>query len=310
MELKTFPYYPTSRVWRRKEFEKFIRYQGYLWKGIDIKQTMHGLALSWSYMPHAFDVKCGKMNTPLHTFLNDKEKIKKKMELFGSVESSSGLRKALKIISGTQGVSNFRPTAADAIYKRFLPNGGLTWDMSGGYGGRLLGAIKSQIHYIATEPAKETFDGLNQIVNDWGNQSNLFKVRQRLEIIQSGSEDYVPEKESLELCFTSPPYFDTEKYSDENTQSYIKFPSKAEWLEGFLRKTIQNCYYGLKPRHYLIINIANVSSFSNLEEECKRIVEEEGFWYVNNFNLTLSKMPGKNVKAGKKYEPIFVFRKE
>ena len=37
MELKTFPYYPTSRAWRRKEFEKFIRYQGYLWKGIDIK---------------------------------------------------------------------------------------------------------------------------------------------------------------------------------------------------------------------------------------------------------------------------------
>ena len=48
MELKTFPYYPTSRAWRRKEFEKFIRYQGYLWEGIDIKQTMHGLALSLS----------------------------------------------------------------------------------------------------------------------------------------------------------------------------------------------------------------------------------------------------------------------
>ena len=232
------------------------------------------------------------------------------MDLLGHNKTPSGLRKVLKVMTGSQAVSNFRPTAADAIYKRFLPNGGLTWDMSGGYGGRLLGAIKSQIHYIATEPAKETFDGLNQIVNDWGYQSNLFKASQRLEIIQSGSEDYVPEKESLDLCFTSPPYFDTEKYSDEDTQSYIKFPSKVEWLEGFLRKTIQNCFYGLKPKHYLIINIANVSSFSNLEEECKRIVEEEGFWYVNNFNLTLSKMPGKNVKAGKKYEPIFVFRKE
>ena len=72
MELKTFPYYPTSRVWRRKEFEKFIRYQGYLWKGIDIKQTMHGLALSWSYMPHAFSVQCKGMKTPLQTFEGDK----------------------------------------------------------------------------------------------------------------------------------------------------------------------------------------------------------------------------------------------
>ena len=205
MELKIFPYYPTSRAWRRKEFEKFIRYQGYLWKGIDIKQTMHGLALSWSYMPHAFSVQCKGMKTPLQTFEGDKEKILEKMDLLGHNKTPSGLRKVLKVMTGSQGVSNFRPTAADAIYKRFLPNGGVTWDMSGGYGGRLLGAIKSQIHYIATEPAKETFDGLNQIVNDWGNQSNLFKVRQRLEIIQSGSVDYVPEKESLDLCFTSPP---------------------------------------------------------------------------------------------------------
>ena len=66
--------------------------------------------------------------------------------------------------------------------------------MSGGYGGRLLGAIKTHINYIATEPAKETFDGLNQIAKDWGNQSNLFGIEQRLEIIQSGSEDYVPKE--------------------------------------------------------------------------------------------------------------------
>ncbi|SVC33922.1 uncharacterized protein METZ01_LOCUS286776, partial [marine metagenome] len=117
---------------------------------------MHGLALLWSYMPHAFDVQCGKMNTPLYTFLNDKEKIKKKMEMFGSVDSQSGLRKILKVMTGTQGVSNFRPTAAQAIYEKFLPDGGTTWDMSGGYGGRLLGAIKTHINYIATEPAKET----------------------------------------------------------------------------------------------------------------------------------------------------------
>ena len=63
---------------------------------------MHGLALLWSYMPHAFDVQCGNMNTPLQTFHNDKEKIKKKMEQLGHVDSPSGLRKALKVMSGSQ----------------------------------------------------------------------------------------------------------------------------------------------------------------------------------------------------------------
>ena len=311
LETNEFPYYPTDDVWRREEFSKFIQYQGNLLDNKIIKQTMHGLALSWSYMPHAFDVKCGNMNTPLQTFLNDKEKIKKKMEQLGHVDSPSGLRKALKVMSGSQGVSNFRPTAAQAIYEKFLPNGGTTWDMSGGYGGRLLGAIKTQINYIATEPAKETFDGLTQIAKDWGQQSNLFGIEQRLEIIQSGSEDYVPKEDSLDLCFTSPPYFDTEKYSNEDTQSYKKFPKKVDWLEGFLRKTIQNCHYGLKKNRYLIINIANVSSFDTLEDETGNIVLSEGFEYLDTFRLTLSKMPGKNLQADKfKYEPVFLFRKK
>ena len=262
-------------------------------------------------MPHAFDVKCGNMNTPLQTFFNDKGRIETKMKQLGHVDSPSGLRKVLKVMSGSQGVSNFRPTAAQAIYEKFLPDGGTTWDMSGGYGGRLLGAIKTHINYIATEPAKDTFNGLTQIAKDWGNQSNLFGTTQRLEIVQSGSEDYVPEKESLDLCFTSPPYFDTEKYSDEDTQSYKKFPNKVDWLEGFLRKTIQNCLYGLKPRRYLVINIANVSSFDNLEGECANIVMSEGFEYMETFQLTLSKMPGKNIKSDSfKYEPVFLFRKK
>ena len=311
LETNEFPYYPTDDVWRREEFSKFIQYQGNLWDDKVIKQTMHGLALSWSYMPHAFDVQCGNMNTPLQTFLNDKEKIKKKMEQLGHVDSPSGLRKALKVMTGSQGVSNFRPTAAQAIYEKFLPNGGTTWDMSGGYGGRLLGAIKTQINYIATEPAKETFDGLTQIAKDWGQQSNLFGIEQRLEIIQSGSEDYVPKEDSLDLCFTSPPYFDTEKYSNEDTQSYKKFPKKVDWLEGFLRKTIQNCHRGLKKNRYLIINIANVSSFDTLEDETGNIVLSEGFEYLDTFRLTLSKMPGKNLQADKfKYEPVFLFRKK
>ena len=233
------------------------------------------------------------------------------MEQLGHVDSPSGLRKVLKVISGSQGVSNFRPTAAQAIYERFMPDGGTTWDMSGGYGGRLLGAIKTHINYITTEPAKETFDGLNQIAKDWGNQSNLFGTKQRLEIIQSGSEDYIPKKRSLDLCFTSPPYFDTEKYSNEDTQSYKKFPKKVDWLEGFLRKTIQNCARGLKKNCYLIINIANVSSFDTLEDETGNIVLSEGFEYWGTLQLSLSKMPGKNLQADKfKYEPVFVFRKK
>jgi hypothetical protein len=227
------------------------------------------------------------------------------MDQMGHGHTPSGMRKTLRIMTGSQGVSNFRPTAAHAIYNRFLPDGGTTWDMSGGYGGRLLGAIKAQINYIATEPATETVKGLKEIIVDWSQISNIFRKVPHFEIVQKGSEDFLPDKESLDLCFTSPPYFDTEKYSDEETQSYIKFPEWWLWASGFLRKTIQNCQYGLKQNRYMLINIANVSSFNNLEEATVTIAEQEGFVHEDTYRLSLSKIRGN----GFKYEPIFVFRK-
>jgi len=303
--MKEFPYYPTDYTWRRKEFNQFLQYQDSLWENKDIKQTMHGLALCWSYMPHSWAVRCNNMNSPLQTFEGDIEKVFKKMDQMGHGHTPSGMRKTLRIMTGAQGVSNFRPTAAHAIYNRFLPDGGTTWDMSGGYGGRLLGAIKSQINYIATEPATETFKGLKEIIKDWSVVSNIFRKVPHFEIVQKGSEDFLPDKESLDLCFTSPPYFNTEKYSDEETQSYVKFPEWWLWASGFLRKTIQNCQYGLKQNRYMLINIANVSSFNNLEDATVTIAKQEGFVHEDTYRLALSKIRGN----GFKYEPIFVFRK-
>jgi hypothetical protein len=312
--MKEFPYYPTDYTWRRKEFSQFLHYQDNLWNEKDIKQTMHGLALCWSYMPHSWAVRCNDLNSPLETFQNNHDAVEKKISMFrkswGVAEepeyaTESDWRKTLKIFTGTQGVSNFRPTAAHAIYNKFLPEGGTTWDMSAGYGGRLLGAIKSHINYIATEPATKTVEGLNQIIKDHGIVMNIFRTIPHMEIIQKGSEDFLPDRESLDLCFTSPPYFNTEKYSDEETQSYIKFPTQESWTDGFLRKTIQNCRYGLKQNKFMLINIANVKPFKDLEDITVSVAEEEGFKLEDTYRLSLSKITGN----GFKYEPIFAFRK-
>ena len=107
------------------------------------------------------------------------------------------------------------------------------------------------------------------------------------------------------MCFTSPPYFDTEKYSDEDTQSYVKFSTKDDWVDGFLRKTIENCYYGLKKGGYMLYNIANTSKYKFIEEETVKISKELGFIQEDTLQLTLSSVMG----AGYKYEPIFVFKK-
>jgi hypothetical protein len=210
------------------------------------------------------------------------------------------LRQSLKIYTGTQSVSNFRPTAAKLIYEKFGGDG-VIWDMSSGWGGRLLGFLSSKNtkHYIGTEPSTRTYKGLLQMSEEFS------YISKKIDIYKQGSEEYLPNKSSLDLCFTSPPYFDTEKYSDEPTQSYIKYPTQDEWVNGFLRKTIENCYYGLKEGGYMLYNIANTPKYKFIEEQTVKISKELGFAQEDTLQLTLSSVMG----AGYKYEPIFVFRK-
>ena len=164
---------------------------------------------------------------------------------------------------------------------------------------RFLAASNTK-QYIGTEPSSKTYDGLQKMIKDFsylGKQVNIYKL---------GSEEYKPLKESFDLCFTSPPYFDTEKYSLESTQSFVKFPTENEWVNGFLKKTIQNCYIGLKENKYMLINIASTPKYDFIEKETIRIAKELGFVQEDTLQLTLSSVMG----AGYKYEPIFVFRKE
>lgn len=295
-----FPYFKTDMDYRDNEYNKIFKYD-YL-NVIDtenkvIKQTMHSLALAWSYMPHSWDVVCNDKMTPIEAFNSDEifKRVIEKRVRFGDNVSDNGIRKMLKMFTGVQSVSNFRPTAASAIYSLFCDKGDLVWDMSSGYGGRLLGADRVGVKYIGTDPASKTVEGLNSMIRDYAIDADIFQI---------GSEDFVPDKDSLDFCFTSPPYFDTEKYSDEETQSYIGYNTHDKWINGFLKKTFENCYHGLKSGKYMAINIANVKSFKTLESETIRVAEEVGFVHTDTWKYTLSAM-----KSGFKYEPIFIFKK-
>lgn len=302
---KGYPYYPTDKSYRDKEFNNLKNYNfNNILENKIIKQTMHGLALAWSYFPHANNVKCNNKLSPLEAFNDDNllRKIITKRINIGDNMSDSGLRKMIKLFSGVQSVSNFRPTASASIYNKYAKNG-TVYDMSGGYGGRFLGATIANIHkYICTEPCELTYDGLMNLSNDYKN--NMI-----VEIHKKGSEDFLPESKSLDLCFTSPPYFDCEKYSDEHTQSYIKFPEKELWLNGFLKKTFENCYYGLKDDAFMIINISNTKNYNSMEKDTIKTAEQCGFLLHETLKLSLSNPNMKNKIEKFKYEPVFIFKK-
>ncbi len=312
-----FPHYKIREDEKHEHMRKLKKFDiDTIFINNQIVQTMHCLRLAWTYFPHFWSVKCGQSRTsPMEAFNDDKmfKSVIKKCwnweQKHYKGEDPNGernkfhenrLRQSLKLYSGIQAVSNFRPTAAKLIYEKFAGDG-VVWDMSCGWGGRLLGFLsaKNTKHYIGTEPSTMTFEGLQKMSKDFG------YINKKVDIYKQGSENYIPQKESLDLCFTSPPYFDTEKYSDEKTQSYKKFPTTDKWVNGFLRKTIENCHHGLKSGGYMLYNIANTPKYKFIEEETVNISKSLGFVQEETIQLTLSSVMG----AGYKYEPIFVFRK-
>ena len=299
-----FPYLPTDLLWKHTKMEQLrtTNYIDLLEEDNSIRQSMTGCAIGWSYMPHAFSVRCGDRKTPYEVYHNNETLLKccKKIMVLGNQLTKNKLRNTLKIYSGSQMVSNFRPTAAACIYHHFDCKGKTVWDMSCGYGGRLLGAeVVGVGKYIGTEPCDLTYKGLQEMSDEL--------VTIPIEIHKCGSEEYEPESESLDFCFTSPPYFNTEKYSDEENQSWIKYPTKDEWLNGFLKKTFENCFLGLKKNGKMVINIANVKSYPTLEDDTVRVAEGVGFKLIDTWKLSLSSMPSADTKF--KYEPIFIFQK-
>jgi hypothetical protein len=295
-----FPYFSTDADWRDKEYSKLVKYD--FTRCIDaenklIKQTMHGLSLCWSFHPYHYSIPCNNLRTVSDTFNDDellKQVIAKRIRM-GDNMSDNGLRKMLKIFSGTQCVSNFRPTAAAAIYRQFSPEGGTVYDMSAGFGGRLLGAHIANRKYIGVDPSIRAFNGDVELSEFIGGDALLYN---------QGSEERAPIEDGVaDLCFTSPPYFDCEKYCTAESQSYKKFPTKGEWLDGFLRSTLIECIRVKKKEGKIILNIQNVKSFPDLVDRVINLTESLGLKLADTWGLQLSAL----AVGGHKTEPVLIF---
>jgi len=110
--------------------------------------------------------------------------------------------------------------------------------------------------------------------------------------------------------FTSPPYFDRERYSIEDTQSWKRYGTSLElWLNGFLFKVIEKSFKWLKEGGRLILNINDVSN----APFCKRMLDYAssiGFKYEGVIGYEMTSRPGDGSLSDHIiYEPMFVWVK-
>ena len=137
-----------------------------------------------------------------------------------------------------------------------------------------MGAWRSCINYIGIEPNTQTFKNLNNLAE---------KIKYNPKMFCSGSEDFIPELEDkIDFIFTSIPYFDTEIYCNEETQSYKKYNNLDDWKIGYLKATLLNARKYLKNDKYLAINVN-----SNLKDILLE-VSKDVFQYSHSEFIKLS----------------------
>mgnify|MGYP002860544901 CR=1 FL=1 len=161
--------------------------------------------------------------------------------------------------------SQFSPIVARNLYESYAPYfGGVIHDSSRGWNARMLGALASNYDYkyLGTDPntrLQETAVEMSNWIQDIAWQQRRDKVDLRC----IGSEVFVPEWEgTADFSFTSPPYFDLEIYSDEDTQSIHVGggDSYENWLTYFVYPTVENTYKYLKPGRFYCYNLKNLKT--------------------------------------------------
>lgn len=176
-------------------------------------------------------------------------------------------------------VSWFKPHWAAWVYRRYLKdvNEPVVWDPSIGFSARILGFASqfSRGTYIGTDPAVSTHADAQTVA------AEVVALRPGLmfDLRCEGSEKTRIEPDSLDLVFTSPPYFDVEMYFDEPGQCWRDYPEIELWRQMYLRKTLSTAASALKPGRRLVVNISSKYRDIVLDDAivCGFTFEEEVF---------------------------------
>lgn len=222
------------------------------------------------------------------------------------------IRRALELVNGGT-IQNFKPLNAKAIWEYICPTmWGRVLDFSSGYGGRMIGAMTSNMryHYTGIDPNTKTYNGLSalgSLLHD--------TLGTTYDMHHTVSEEFVPDKGSYDAAFSSPPYFNLEIYSDEPTQCMNRCSNIDDWFELYAEPTLKMVHSALDKGAIYAVNIADYKVAKDKFEIVERWIELSkkcGFEHKETIRMMLNTRPGVgNGKMDKveKFEGIYIFKR-
>lgn len=160
-------------------------------------------------------------------------------------------------------------------------------DISAGWGDRLLAACSRNISYTGCDPNSKLTDVYKKIINENGDHK-------KQEVICSPFEDQWENNKSFNFLLSSPPFFNLEIYSDEQTQSSSRYNTIEKWLDGFLKPSLTKCARLLENGSPIILHLSDVIDFKNpsksvvfVEDIIMFCIKELHWKFIGNYGFAI-----------------------
>jgi hypothetical protein len=192
--------------------------------------------------------------------------------------------------------SQFKPAIAKAFYDYFKSENVL--DFSAGWGDRLAGFYTGETtkHYVGIDPNSNNHPGYKKQAEFYEKHSTFFEQDREVDFIDSAAEDvdYSKYENFFDTIFTSPPYFNTEKYTEDDTQSWVRYKKIDDWNVKFLHATLEKLVPTLKSGGILAVNIADVfnapiNDYVEITNPMNDFIQSKGLTYRGCIGMEMTK---------------------
>ena len=337
-----YDFYNTSMEKLYKDFDVVLERYDYKYKYADkplgvIDKTHYYNDIS-DYFQQENRMKCGSnsVDSPMEIWYNEQKLAKMNWHFWRSgVMEDSGIndaafRTAFRL--GTYTATQFKPSVAKALYERHRAENIL--DTSCGWGDRLAGfyGTPNTKMYVGCDPNPDVFEVYKKQCMEYekilGSKPRLIEEQDYFEchgkktvkIWRKPSEDveWLLYNDTFDLYFTSPPYFETEKYASDTAavsdQSWSRYNSFDRWKYDFFFKVTEMVWPTIRQNGFMMINIIEPRAKNGVRLNlCDDMVDHSAALpdsnYVGKIGMRMMARPNAEELEGVFIEPIWTFRK-
>jgi 16S rRNA G966 N2-methylase RsmD len=240
-----------------------------------------GMKLSEHFCPNFYDIESasGTSYKSLWTAENLK-KILRWNRKSHSTPYLSEIKRGIYFCCGLTKNTMYRPQMMKLACIKYKPK--YVLDPCAGWGGRMLGTVSYGADYIAFEPNTTTYNNLMKIVDFLG-------INNKVTLICDDARNMLKYNlPKVDMVLTSPPYFDLEVYTHEDTQSIINTTSYQDWADSFLREIIKLSISHLNENGVSCWNVGKVKN-RDMNVDVEKYHKEFGYQISDTLTVSSSK---------------------